>query len=181
MDFMMSTDLPAMDTVISFGRAVDECGLESPSLRAIAREANCSPSTLLAWFGSKAELHRRTLLAFGVRWRQALTHGLIPSTPTDLFYARLRLALDELARSDPLLAEALDELVVVERRLIGESLARSYELSPELIDPQAITILHALLLGLWDERSYPNSEEAWALLRRAARALVRPQDASVAS
>jgi AcrR family transcriptional regulator len=181
MDFMMSTDLPAMDTVVSFGTAVDECGLESPSLRAVARAANCSASTLLAWFGCKAELHRRTLAAFGVRWRQTLTHGLIPSAPADLFYARLRLAFDELVRSDPLLAEVVDELILVERRLIGESLVRSYDLSLEQIDPQTITILHALLLALWDERAYPNSEESWGLLRRAARALVRPQDASLAS
>lgn len=176
----MSTDLPAIDTVVSFGMAVDECGLQSPSLRAIAREANCSPSTLIAWFGSKAELHRRTLAAFGVRWRHTLSYGLIPSTPTDSFRARLRLAFDELARSDPFVAEVLDELVVLERQMIGESLMRSYDLSPEQLDPQVVAVLHALLRSLWDERSYPDPEVARGLLRRAAQALVRSQDTSLA-
>lgn len=176
----MSTDLAAMDTVVSFGRAVDEIGLSSPGLRAIAREANCRPSTLIAWFGSKAELHRRTLAAFGVWWGHTLARELIPSTPNDLFHARLRLAFEELARSDPSVADVLDEVVLLERQLLGEMLAQSYDLPVELIDPQTIVVLHALLLGLWDARAHPDPEEAWKLLRHAARALVRPQSTAVA-
>lgn len=174
----MSTDMTAMDTVVSFGMAVDACGLDSPSLRAVARAANCSPSTLISWFGSKTELHRRTLAAFGVRWRHTLYAGLIPTTPTDRFYARLRLAFDELARTDPLVAEVLDELMLLERQLIGKTLVQSYDLALESIDPQVISVLHALLVGLWDERAHPDPDESWALLRRATQALVGWSDTS---
>jgi AcrR family transcriptional regulator len=178
MDFTMSTDLPAMDTVVSFGAAVDQRGLDSPSLRAIAQAANCSPSTLIAWFGSKAELHRRTLAAFGVRWHHTLSTGLIPVTALDRLRGRLRLAFGELARSDPAVAQVLDELVLLEREVIGRMLVGSYGLARETIDPEVISVLHALLVGLWDERAHPDPDESWALLRRAARALVGWSDAS---
>lgn len=81
MDLWMATDFEAFDTLVSFGTAVDEHGLASPSLRTIAGHANCSAATLVNWFGSKRELHRRTLVALGVKWGHVLFGDLLPTDP----------------------------------------------------------------------------------------------------
>lgn len=167
----MSTDLAGFDTIISLGTAVEQQGLDSPSLRAISRVANCSPSTLIAWFGTKAELHRRTLMTFGVRWRHLLLRTLVPTTPHDLFFARLRLAFAELARSDAQVGQVLDDLMLMEHQLIGDAFANTYSMPRETVDPQVIAVLHALLVSLWDARTYPDRDAAWSLLERAAAAL----------
>lgn len=78
MDFSLLRDFEGEDARVARGTAVSGHGLDSPSLREIARTAMRSPSTLLAWFGSKAELHRRALLALGVRWYWLLQEHPIP-------------------------------------------------------------------------------------------------------
>lgn len=72
MDFEPLREYEGEDARVALSTLVGRVGLDTPSLREIARTAKRSPSTLLAWFGNKAELHRRTLLALGVRWHQTL-------------------------------------------------------------------------------------------------------------
>lgn len=172
MEFTQYADFPAHDTVRSLGHAVEQDGLQSPPLRAVARMANCSPSTLINWFGSKASLHRRTLIALGCRWRSDLYAELIPDDPPALLRARLRVAYDELARADPALAEVLDELAEAERDLVVRHLRLTYGLPDDWLDSEAVAILHALACRLWDERAHPDRAEARGLLWRTAEALL---------
>jgi|GEM_PF-6370615 len=172
MEFTQHADFPAHDTVRSLSHAVEQDGLQSPPLRAVARMANCSPSTLINWFGSKASMHRRTLIALGCRWRQDLYPDLLPDDPPALLRARLRVAYDELARADPELAEVLDQLGEAERELVVHHLRLTYGPAAEGLDAEAVAILHALVSRLWDERAHPDRMAARALLWRTAEALL---------
>jgi AcrR family transcriptional regulator len=170
MDFTMATDLAAFDTLVALSNAVDDHGLESPSLRVIARYAHCSASSLLNWFGDKGQLHRRTLIALGVTWRFTLMAELLPADEQGQVYARLRLAYAEIARTDPLVAAVVDDLILVERRIIEDTLRRSHRL--QTIDPRIITVLHALLVQLWDTRSHPDAAASRTLLAEVVDALI---------
>jgi hypothetical protein len=155
-----STDAEAFTALVWFGTALDEGGLDPPSLRAIAR-GRCSAGTLLNWFGSKGELHRRVLRTLGVKWGHTLTSTLVPLTDQDRFYARMRLAFDELARNDAVLAAAVDELAELERDVITWWLDSTHP--GVAINPRVLTVLHALLLRLWDERVHPDPQASLAL------------------
>lgn len=162
MDLWMATDFEAFDTLVSFGTAVDEHGLASPSLRTIAGYANCSAATLVNWFGSKRELHRRTLVALGVKWGHVLFGDLLPTDPQGRFYARLRLAYEEIARTDPPVAELLDELIALEQAIVAVWVRRVRKV--KRVDQRTVMVLHALLLQLWDERTHPDAAAARSLL-----------------
>lgn len=163
MDLWTSTDLDAFTALVWFGAAVEEHGLESPSLRTIA-SGHCSPGSLINWFGRKAELHRRVVRTLGVKWGYTLSASLVPVTDPDRFYARLRLAYEELARTDPAVGAELDELMKLERDAIAWWLQWTHERKIGTVDERIITLLHALLLRLWDVRIYPDPQAALALL-----------------
>jgi hypothetical protein len=161
MHLPISTDLDAFSALVWLGAAVGEDGLDSPSLRRIARD-RCSPGSLVNWFGSKAGLHRRVTRTLAVKWGRVLTATLVPLTDEDWFYARLRLAYDELARSDAAVAAEVDELARLEREIIAWWLESTHE--PTSLDPQAVTVVHALLLRLWDRRVHPDPRSSLRLL-----------------
>ncbi|MGZ4476549.1 MAG: TetR/AcrR family transcriptional regulator [Nocardioides sp.] len=169
MDFTLLREYEGEDARVALSTLVARVGLDSPSLREIARTASRSPSTLLAWFGSKRELHRRALLALGVRWRQTLVQHPIPAEDRGMEHARLRLAYDELARSDPALAEVLEEIVAFERELLVVWVqryvpARSWSRydPPRPIDAPTVDALHASAMALWDARRHPDRVAARA-------------------
>lgn len=155
-----STDLDAFSALVWLGDAVSDQGLETPSLRRIAQD-RCSPGSLINWFGTKAELHRRVVRTLGVKWGHVLGKSLVPLDEQDWFYARLRLAYEEIARSDAAVATALDELVQLERDTIGWWVAMTHD---RALAPKTTTVLHALLLRLWDRRAHPDTQASLELL-----------------
>lgn len=172
MQMWTASDFAAFDTLVSLGTAVEEHGLEMPSLRTIARYANCSAGTLINWFGSKSELRRRTLIALGVKWGHILTTSLIPADPEARCYARLRLTYQEMARTDAAVAHLLGDLEQFERDIIVWWLQDSHRVTR--VDPHTLTVLHALLLRLWDERAHPDDQASRLLLNHMIDACLGP-------
>lgn len=176
MDFSLIRDPDAEDARVALEAVVARHGLDSPSLRELARTAHRSPSTLLGRFGSKRHLHSRALGALGVHWHRALeVHPIVDDKAADM--ARLRVAFEELARSDDGTSAILDEVIEMERLHIARWLQRyapmpSYRSGPRLAPVPALVIdaLHAIALSLWDVRRYPDRAvaralfEAWAVM-----------------
>jgi hypothetical protein len=169
MDLWTSADFEGFSALVWLGAAVEEHGLESPSLRTIAR-GRCSPGTLLNWFGRKPELERRVVRALGVKWGFVLTSTLVPGTEEERFYARLRLAYDDLARNDAAVAGELAELEVLEREIIAWWLRSTHGCTEP--DVRVVTVVHALLVRLWDVRVHPDPRAALALLEEVVNVLV---------
>lgn len=161
--------MDAFTTLVWFGAVISEEGLDSPSLRRIARD-RCSPGTLLNWFGSKAGLHQRVLRTLGVKWGHSLSGSLVPVSDAARFYARLRLAYEELARTDAALAAGVDELANLEREIIAWWLGSTHQCAS--VDPRVITVVHALLMRLWDDRVHPDPRAALVLLEEVINACV---------
>lgn len=169
MDFSLIRDPDAEDARVALVTAVGQHGLDSPSLRELARTAHRSPSTLVSRFGSKRHLHSRALGALGVHWRRALeAHPIVDDKAADL--ARLRVAFEELARSDDGTSATLDEVIEMERLHIARWLQRyapmpSFRSGPRLAPVPALVVdaLHAIAVALWDARRYPNRAVARAL------------------
>lgn len=172
MGFWVSSDAEAFALLPAFGRAVGESGLESPSMRSVAALGHASAGTLRNWFGTKSELHRRVLGVLGVKWGHAIFARLLPEHDTDWFYVRLRLAYEEIARTDPAVGAVLDELVQLERSAIVFRLEA--ERGIRRPDPRAVMLVHALLIQLWDRRAHPDRVAARLLLAQTLDALFGP-------
>lgn len=160
MELWVSRDFEAFSALEWLADAVGQQGLDSPSLRTIVG-GRCSPGSLVNWFGNKAGLHRRVVGTLGVRWGRVLTATLVPLNERDWFYARLRLAYEELARGDAEVGVELDRLVQLERDIIEWWVQSTHERTP---DPRVITVLHALLVRLWDRRVNPDALTSLRLL-----------------
>lgn len=161
---MFITDLDADHLRQALTESVTAHGLEGPSLRALARVAGVSPSTLLNRFGSKSALHARVLDVLTERSTERFYRGLFPddivagasaaasyraeSQRADL---RLRLAFDELARSDDAVADVFVRTLYVERDAIRWAIARALGAAAADLAPsgEAVDLLHAVVTGLW--------------------------------
>jgi len=168
----VSTDSEAFSMLTAFAGAVYERGLDTPSLRAIATEGRCSVGTLRNWFHTKAELHRRVLYVLGVKWGHFLFRTLLPDDETGMFYARVRLAYEEVARTDPAVGQVLDDLVDLECEAVRRWLL--YRRRIHHPDPRSVMLVHALLMRLWDVRAHPDRTAARLLLEQVLQALFGP-------
>lgn len=103
-------------------------GLDTPSLRTLAREAGLSDPALRKWFGDKASLHARVFEVLATYLSKEIRWSVVPDRrglrPFDHLIGdiRLRLAFAELARTDTRLLGILTELEAVERERIVEEL-----------------------------------------------------------
>lgn len=165
----VSTDSEAFSMLPAFANAITEFGLDSPSLRAIASRGHCSPGTLRNWFDNKSGLHRRVLYVLGVKWGHFLFGGLLPEGEMGLYYARVRLAFEEIGRTDAAVGAVLDDLVKLECEAICRRLDSERNIRHP--DPRLVLVVHALLMRLWDVRAYPDRISARLLLAQVVDAL----------
>lgn len=155
---MFTTDVEGDHARQALADVVVTTGVDTPSLRSIARAAGVSAQTLLYWFGSKSLLHVRVLDVLTARRAGRIGTDLflddvepdsapwtVQQAERDRADLRLRLALGEVARTDQnpadgsladgSLADALGRAVETERAAIRRCIsARRSEIAARRSD-----------------------------------------------
>lgn len=136
---------------IALARTIGRNGLRPPTLKLVAEEANMGVSTLHQWFAGKQNMapHAAAGLAC-IFWSQIAERvnqrgwsGYLPSSEDDSFFLRAWLGIEELARSDDDVGEAVRELWHDARFWLRSSVGR------DLSDFEAGQLV-ITLRGLWD-------------------------------
>lgn len=136
---------------LALARTIGRNGLRPPTLQAVADEARAGASTLHRWFGGAQGMLPHATAAFaGMFWSRIADRvnatgwgGFLPANEDDRFFLRAWLGLEELARADEGVAQAVGELWHDVRSWIRSTLGR------ELTDFEMAGV-EAILRGLWD-------------------------------
>ena len=147
-------------------RLLRQEGVEGLTMRAIAADVGCSPSTLVHRFGSRRSMLVHVAAYIGELWLEGLygwtrdLASLLPADDMGLWHTRCWLAMEELARTDPDLSAVVVDVRTRERRLVARHAGD--------LDAPALAHLQAVLDGLRAQMTSP----AHGLSIDAARAVL---------
>lgn len=136
---------------VALARTIGRDGLRAPTLKMVAEEANMGVSTLHQWFAGQQNMVPHAAAGFaGIFWEQVAQRvngrgwtGYLPTTEDELFFLRAWLGLEELARSNDDVGEAVRDLWHDVRFWLRSSIGR------DLTDFESEGLV-ILLRGLWD-------------------------------
>ncbi|WP_141782028.1 TetR/AcrR family transcriptional regulator [Nocardioides albertanoniae] len=141
----------AQEAGVAMGRTLGRNGLRAPTLKMVADEANMGISTLHQRFGGKRNMVPLAAAGYsGIFWtrvaRRVNAHGwggFLPTDADDVFFLRAWLSVEELARFDDELGDAVRQVWRDLRLWLGSSIGR------ELTDYESGGLV-IVLRGLWD-------------------------------
>jgi AcrR family transcriptional regulator len=136
---------------IALARTIGRDGLRAPTLKVVAEEANMGVSTLHKWFAGRDNMLPQAAAGFaGIYWEQIAQRvnargwaGYLPSTRDEIFFLRAWLGIEELARTNDEVGEAVRDLWHNVRFWLRSSIGR------DLTDYESGGLV-ILLRGLWD-------------------------------
>ena len=136
---------------VAMARTIGRDGLRAPTLKVVADEANMAVSTLHKWFAGRENMLPHAAAGFaGIYWEEIAQRvnargwaGYLPSTRDDLFFLRAWLGVEELARTNDEVGEAVRELWRNVRYWLRSSIGR------DLTDFESGGLM-TLLRGLWN-------------------------------
>ncbi|NGN92964.1 TetR/AcrR family transcriptional regulator [Nocardioides sp. KC13] len=136
---------------IALARTIGRDGLRAPTLKVVAEEANMCQSTLHKWFAGRENMLPHAAAGFaGIYWEQIAQRvnlrgwsGYLPSTKDEIYFLRAWLGIEELARSNDVVGEAVRDLWHNVRFWLRSSIGR------DLTDFESGGLV-VLLRGLWD-------------------------------
>ena len=147
---MLRPDSPRRrDIVTDFAIAlIAEEGLAALTVRGLARRIRVTPAGVQHWVGPREQMLVAITATFGQRWEQWIGRrtfrdgalALLPSTPDEVTWTRVWLALQELGRTEPEVAGVVSYVRSGERAVIGRH-------TPDLDDDEVAMAL-ALVDGL---------------------------------
>jgi DNA-binding transcriptional regulator YbjK len=129
-------------------RLIAEAGMAAVTYQALANRIGISTAGVQLWAGTRARLNVIIAATFYQRWgqwtrRRAYEQGalaLLPSEQAEVPWTRVLLALEELARIEPEVAEVMAHVEIGERDLLQR-------IHPE-VAPHDSDVLIALVQGL---------------------------------
>ena len=147
---MLRPDSPSRRDILTdfaIGAVIDE-GLFGLTVRGLARRIRVTPAGLQHWSGPRREMLVTVAATFGQRWEQWMWRrefrdgalALLPTTPDEVGWTRVWLALQELGRTEEEVAVVISDVRAAERTLVAHS-------HPELTDDDVVFVL-ALVDGL---------------------------------
>lgn len=136
---------------IALARTIGRDGLRAPTLKMVAEEANMGVSTLHKWFAGRENMLPHAAAGFAsIYWEQIAQRvnvrgwaGYLPSSRDEIFFLRAWLGIEELARTNDDLGQAVREFWHNVRFWLGSSIGR------DLTDFESGGLV-ILLRGLWD-------------------------------
>lgn len=136
---------------IALARTIGRDGLRAPTLKMVAEEANMGMSTLHKWFAGRENMLPHAAAGFaGIYWEQIAQRvnlrgwaGYLPSTRDEMFFLGAWLGIEELARTNDDVGEAVRDLWHNVRFWLRSSIGR------DLTDFESGGLV-ILLRGLWD-------------------------------
>lgn len=136
---------------VALARTIGRDGLRAPTLKVVAEEANMAMSTLHKWFAGRENMLPHAAAGFaGIYWEQIAQRvnlrgwaGYLPSTRDEMFFLRSWLGIEELARTNDDIGEAVRHLWHNAEFWLRSSIGR------ELTDFESGGLV-ILLRGLWD-------------------------------
>ncbi|MFI5626852.1 hypothetical protein ACIA03_25560 [Nocardioides sp. NPDC051685] len=136
---------------VALARTIGRDGLRAPTLKVVAEEANMAVSSLHKWFAGRENMLPHAAAGFaGIYWEEIAQRvnlrgwaGYLPSTRDEMFFLRAWLGIEELARTNDDVGEAVRDLWHNVRFWFRGSIGR------ELTDFESGGLV-ILLRGLWD-------------------------------